>query len=274
MEIVELAQAYGPSIEMHANDNHASTWLPGTEPVSVKLGGVLELIYLPNAAPDLAPHLETLDIRYATTGRASGIGTQSAVFGYRERRPIRGEFCSPCALNANHPEVYRELELNAARAQAALTHYYEEKAHWQITLVNRQVLPDWKMGGTCFTGGIVNRNYVIPYHYDRANFNGAWSAQFTYHKEMHGGALVFPQLRLRLALGDRSLLLFNGKRWQHGVTPIAFTGAGYRYSVVYYPMAGMAQCLPPDEEIAYAQRKRTEREMRRAGVSDQQRMEI
>ena len=45
------------------------------------------------------------------------------------------------------------------------------------------------------------------------------------------------------------------------MTPMAKRMAdGYRISAVYYPVKNMARCLPPDEERAAAQARRTANE--------------
>ncbi len=58
--------------------------------------------------------------------------------------------------------------------------------------------------------------------------------------------------------------MFDGQSILHGVTPInKVSPKGYRFSIVYYTLKRMWQCLEVDEELVRVRQKKTERERTR-----------
>jgi hypothetical protein len=113
------------------------------------------------------------------------------------------------------------------------------------------------MEDTPFTQGIVNKDGLLPYHFDKTNFRHVWSGMVAFRHNMRGGHLAVPEYDVGFEIADRSLLLFDGQSLFHGVTPMEPTGLdAYRYSIVYYSREAMVKCLPPGEEVKRQRRKR------------------
>ena len=82
--------------------------------------------------------------------------------------------------------------------------------------------------------------------------------------DVEGGYLCLPEYRVAVECKNNSLFIFDGQSILHGVTPIRrLTTEGYRYSIVYYTLQQMANCLPPEEELNRIRKNKTERELKR-----------
>ena len=121
------------------------------------------------------------------------------------------------------------------------------------------------MPGGIFTSGICNYNNPLRLHHDKGNFPGSWSAMFAFTHNVKGGLLVLPGYRIAFRFHKPSFIIFDGQKNLHGVSPIRYVGTGgYRYSVVYYAMNGMQNCLSAREELERIRVVKTQREVKRA----------
>jgi hypothetical protein len=208
------------------------------------------IAYVPvPAEEDTAPLervLRRLDIR--RSDRMGGLLSRSRTFGYHPRNGVRFNFCGPASLAADDAEAHALITRAAAvvaRAYAAVN----PALYARHVALARGVRRAWRLMGTPFTSGIVNRDNPLAYHYDAGNFAGVWSAMLGFRRDVAGGALAVPAYDVGFAIGDRSLLLFDGQGLLHGVTPFCRTSPhGYRITVVYYSLDEMWRCLPPGEE--------------------------
>lgn len=196
--------------------------------------------------------------------RTRGLPSQSRVFGYQPRNSIRHDYCKVSRMAFDHPQEHQVLTRYATVAEK---HYRalrpDEHAHHESLAA--QVRPEYHLEQSVFTSGIVNKNNPLPYHLDKGNFPGAWSAMFVFKHKCAGGYLSVPEYDATFTLPDKSLFLFNGAIMVHGVTPIRLLAPeAYRFSVVYYSLHQMWRCAPPGEEVARIQKLRTERERKRA----------
>lgn len=194
--------------------------------------------------------------------RNTNYRSRSRTFGYAPKRIVtRRESCSLTALGRDQPEVEAVLDSYADQFSAMLTAIDPAiVAQDQATL--GEVLPDWRLGeAKLWTSGVVNDTAALPYHRDGFNFS-TWSAMPVLRRGVRGGYLHLPEFGVALACDDSTVALFPGKRWVHGVTPLARVRKddGYRISIVYYALRGMKDCRTAAEETRYAQVKRTERE--------------
>ena len=74
-----------------------------------------------------------------------------------------------------------------------------------------------------------------------------------------------PEFGIGIALRDKSILYFDGQGILHGVTPIKrISKQSKRYSIVYYSLKGMWNCLPLNDEMIRIRKLRSEREERRS----------
>ena len=202
-------------------------------------------------------------VRYEKSGRTGGLPTISRVFGYQPRVTIRRDFCAPASLNTEAPDTYRLIK---HAAQSAARKYEQfNPATYQRHLVRAREVEAYRIPGTPFTSGIINKNNQLRYHFDSGNIKDCWSAMFVFKKEITGGFLSCPEYDVGFELRNNSLLLFDGQSILHGVTEFKLlTPNAYRISIVYYSLAGMWRCLSPEGELARIRKVKTEREKRRA----------
>jgi|LakMenEpi03Aug12_release.lakeMendotaPanAssembly.Ray.scaffolds.fasta_scaffold309323_2 hypothetical protein len=205
-------------------------------------------------------------IRYIEAFRAAkeAMFTRARTFGYAPRLPLRNQPCRKTSLAADQPLEHSVLVDAARIAHDCYKTAFPEQAakHAEISA---KVLPEYRIADTPFTSGIVNQNNPLPYHFDRGNFKSVNSAMLGFKNEIEGGHLTVPEIDTAFAIGDQSLLLFDGQSLLHGVTPFRrLSDSAARYTVVFYSLEGMWRCEPPGEEVKAFNRARTANERRRA----------
>lgn len=237
------------------------------EPTSVYENGKLKIIYayLDAPLPSLVEALKT--IPYEKSFRSGGLPTISRIFGYAPRSTIRKDFCSATSLANQFPQQHEEI-CKGARVVSALYEKHNPElfqTHKETTDAN--VRPEWKLEESPFTSGIANRDNQLRYHFDSGNFANVWSAMLVFKHKITGGHLSVPEYDLCFELKDNSVLMFDGQGLLHGVTPFKkLAPDSYRFSVVYYSLRQMWNCLTPSEELLRIRKLKTEREYRRAGI--------
>jgi hypothetical protein len=94
-----------------------------------------------------------------------------------------------------------------------------------------------------------------------------------YKRFIEGGFLSCPEYNIGFELKNRSMLLFDGQGIIHGVTPITklHPTLSRRYSIVYYSLHKMWNCLPIEDEIKRANEKRTTMERARTEAGYEER---
>jgi hypothetical protein len=228
-----------------------------------ELGGQPVLIYgkLELKHEAIAWAIKTLV--YQTSTRTNGLKTNSRIFGYRPRNPLRADFCSTTSMALTHPKHHEVICEFGKLLNEIYTQYAPGAAAKHDELLSR-VAPGWTIPGTRFTSGIVNANNQLKYHHDGGNFDGVMSCMFVLKSRCEGGHLSIPQFNAKWELHDQSFLLFDGQAILHGVTPMKMLNKnGYRYSVVYYALKEMENCLPPEEEIKRVRIQKMEKEKNR-----------
>lgn len=198
-----------------------------------------------------------------TTGNA--FYSRSCCFGYKPRSALRQRGCGPNQFAAEHPEANDALVEIAQRTQ----HYYGKVLPNELAMHHEsaaRIKNEYRIGGTVFTSGIINRNSPLPYHLDAGNVRGVRSILIGMRKNVAGGYLVLPEYRLALRVGDGSLSVFDGQSLVHGVTPMKKTAEdGERYSIVLYTLEKMWRCETHTEELAWARSLTTRTNRRKAG---------
>lgn len=204
-------------------------------------------------------------LKFSNTGyRTSGVKGQRQIFGFMPRRALRRDACSVAAMAEKNPHVHQMLTKFGTFVSLRYLALNPEIAaiHQQTTL--EKIKPEWRMN-EIFSSGIVNKDNVIPYHLDAGNIKNVWSVMVVFKKDVTGGYLSVPEYNVGFALRDYTLFMFDGQSLVHGVTPIMkMSRQAYRYSVVYYTLQNLWNCLPITEELERIQAKRTERERKRA----------
>lgn len=204
--------------------------------------------------------------------RASGLKSVSRIFGYRPRDKIRNNFCSSTGMAQEEPKQHAVI----CGFASFLDKYYRSvcgdvyKTH--LNIAEDKILPEWRIESTPFTSGIVNWNSALKYHFDTGNFEGVYSNMVALKHNVSGGYLALPEYDVGLEIANRSVLLFDGQKILHGVTPIKYHGGSYkyrhqntayRYSLVYYTLKQMWNCEPFGAELDRIRQDRQEVEMKR-----------
>jgi len=128
-----------------------------------------------------------------------------------------------------------------------------------------KVLKDYQIENTPFTSGIINKDNQLKYHFDTGNFKDVYSCMLGFKEDILGGYLALPEYNCAFEIEDNSLFIFDGQNILHGVTPFEkLTEKSYRYTIVYYSLKRMWQCLPINDEVVRIRNKRLEIEERRA----------
>jgi hypothetical protein len=243
-----------------------------TEPTVVYCDGSLVAVYLPNGVwqksdlDELLFSLEELYFYVDPQRRTAGLSAATQTFGSVPRRAIRTDFCHIAALANSHPELHERLCELGKYASDIYARFVPDVWQQHLETVTATMEKKHLVSGV-YTGGVVNKNSALGGHTDAGNVAKTWNSQLTIKKDIEDSYLVMPEFRVALEVADGSMALFEAQSVWHGVTPVLKTRKNsVRYSVVWYSTQALKNCLPRDEEIQRIQRKKTEREWRRAGL--------
>lgn len=241
-----------------------------TESTLVYEGNTLMIGYV-ELDLDCTDIVDTLQrIKYDRNFRSNGLPTTSRIFGFSPRLPLRKDYCTATSLAKEAPRDHAVITDYAAK----VADYYRQMnpdlyAKHQADTTDH-VVGDYKVKDSPFTSGIINKNNPLKYHFDTGNFRDVWSCMLVFKRDITGGFLALPQYGLGFELKHNSLFMFDGQSLLHGVTPIKKNSPrSFRYSIVYYSLREMWNCLPITDELLRIQQKRIEREEKR--VSSNQR---
>lgn len=238
---------------------------PKGEPVRIideDAGEIIGLLTQLDPDTTRALRASVLGLRMSGVARKGmPVANNARTFGYAPRRPIvRQEACRPSTTATEHPSEHQTLvDLGGALSEQFRT-LLPDRADADDQVL-AQVLDEWKLEpDALWTSGVVNRTAQLPYHRDGANFH-TWSAMPTLRLGVDGGNLYVPEYDLLFPCRDGEVSWFCGRDLVHGVTPMEVRRkGGYRYSIVYYALAGMKDCRTFAEETTRAVSRRTERE--------------
>jgi len=193
--------------------------------------------------------------------RTQGLTTNSKIFGYMPREQIRKDYCSSSALAREQPKHHAVIANFGANLAQYYKQYAPEKFEFHNKLTKEKVLPAWRIKGSPFTSGIINKNTKLNYHFDSGNFNDVYSNQLSFKDNCKGGYLCMPKYDLALEVADGSLCFFDGQKILHGVTPFEIMRqGGFRYTIVYYTLKQMWRCEDVSKEVARIRDRKTKRE--------------
>lgn len=223
------------------------------------------------------------ELRTAVTGvemYATGVGrakltrayAPARTFGWAPRKPVaKMEACHATTLDRDFPTQAQVLSRLAGQLGNEFRRLMPDRARVDEAVV-RTVKDDWLLDpDALWTSGVINKSAELPYHVDGSNFH-TWSAMPTLRWATRGGTLHLPEYDFCFPCRDGEVTWFCGRDIVHGVTPMRTVGPqAYRYSIVYYALAGMVDCRTFIEEQAYGRRRRAEREQDMAArVRDEQ----
>lgn len=226
----------------------------------IKVNNNIEIVYIDNVEQDLNEIFEAIqNIKYAKSTRTNGLISTSRIFGYAPRNITRNQPCRITSLATEFPKQHFIVEKAAMIAKKYYEKYNAKKAEEHMNLTIEKILPQYRIGETMYTSGIINENNPLKYHYDSGNFVGTWSAMFAFRKKTEGGYLSIPELNVGIEIKNNSLLLFDGQSLLHGVTPIKMLSKdAKRYTIVYYSLKQMWNCKPLNEEIIEMRNRRNQ----------------
>ncbi len=202
--------------------------------------------------------------KYSVHTRTDGLKTSSSIFGYSPRNAIRNDFCTLTAMGETYPKQHYVITNFIKEIQGIYEQYFPNEYELHKKIVSEKVLDEWKIEGSPFTSGIVNKNNPLKYHLDSGNFKGLLSNMVVLKKGVKGGHLVIPEYDVILECADNTLVVFNGQNLVHGVSSIEHEDENaYRYTIVYYSLEQMWQCNTIGEEIKRIKVRKTEKEKNR-----------
>lgn len=193
------------------------------------------------------------ELRFEKNKRpGSGMAQRSIYTNSTGRVPWRDDCCNISKFSVDYPELQRELNKIAQRLSDAYKAWLPDEHHKHVTRVfnsKEKIRKDYRIGKTPFTSGIINKDSSLTYHVDDRNLKGTISAMLVLTEGMRGGNLVLPEYKMTIELNDGDIVMFNGGNIVHGVSPMqAYLEKAFRYSIVFYTLAGMHECLGLDDE--------------------------
>lgn len=217
---------------------------------------------------DLALALQK--IKYESSTRVSGLVTTSRIFGFAPRVPLRKDFCSATSLAESDPKAHALLCEYGRKIVNLYTEIAPETYEAHLSETEKKVRKEYQIDGTPFTSGIVNKNNPLKYHFDSGNFKDVYSCMLGVRANVAGGYLVLPEYDCALEIKNNSVTIFDGQKILHGVSPMKLlTEDAYRFTIVYYSLIKMWECLPLGEEIERIRNLKTARERKRAGKPEE-----
>lgn len=202
--------------------------------------------------------LLALDFQNST--RTGGLKTTSRVFGYQPRIALRRDYCTATSLAFNEPKV-NEAVCELGTSVDALYRKWFPAVHQQHGEALEKVLPEWRITGSVFTSGIINKNNPLKYHFDAGNFKNVCSCMIAIRRDVEGGCLSLPEFNIALEIADGSITMFDGQDILHGVTPfVRRSNDAHRFTMVYYALRDMWKCEPVSEELARIRNLKSKRE--------------
>jgi len=227
---------------------------------TIIINGEVSVIYqiLNEEQVKFARHI-TLNTKPVSTQRTWGIPTQSSVFGTMPRLPLRVDYCRYSAKSkeekANYKLAFELGKIICEIYKNSLPEEYENAVTQTLGSVHKDWLP---VEGLPFTTCNFNINHAIKYHRDTGNVKNTFSNVLILKKEVIGGYLVCPELGITFEQADRALIIFNGQKIVHGVSPVKFLNKGsYRSSVVFYILEQMKHCYPYQQELERVAKRKT-----------------
>jgi hypothetical protein len=195
-------------------------------------------------------------LSFQSSQRSTGLVSTTISINSHPRKPFHLHKCSASDLRFKQPKRHQIFIDHARLISKSYKNYFRTPFVNQIKrnfIGAHKVHPFYRIKGTPFSGGVINKNCALNYHFDRANTNDGISCMIILKENTLGGELILPELNIGFSCDDGYILLFDGQKYLHGVTEMLSSSNGYRYTIVYYNNNGMNLCLPPDEEEKHFQ---------------------
>lgn len=198
-------------------------------------------------------------IKYSVSTRSNGLKTTSRIFGYMPRVAFRNDFCSSTSLATEQPREHAAICNYGKQLAKLYSDFSEETYQKHLETTESKVLEEYRIPETPFTSGIINKNNPLKYHFDSGNFKNVYSCMVVFKHKVKGGYLSMPEYNIGFECAHNTAMMFDGQESLHGVTPIKRESEmSRRYSIVYYSLRQIWNCLPLDEEIARLRNRKYE----------------
>lgn len=202
-------------------------------------------------------------IRFEISRRQKGLIGNSRVFGYSPRIAIKRDFCSTSLMASEH-QLAHEMVCDLGKH---ISDYYKKYCPDMFDFhddKSKIIKDEWKIQGTPFSSGIINKNNALKYHLDTGNIRDVYSNMLCFRKNITGGHLVLPEFNLALEIANRSVVFFDGQDIIHGVSHFNMkTLNAYRFTIVYYTLHQMWRCQTITEELIRTRDLKKQKEERR-----------
>lgn len=213
--------------------------------------------HMSNDTSEIMKALE--NIKYSVSTRTNGLKTTSRIFGYMPRVAVRNDYCSATSLAVEQPKEHAVICDYGRKMAQLYSDFSEETYKKHLDTTETKVLEEYRIPGTPFTSGIINKNNPLKYHFDSGNFKAVYSAMVVFKHKVKGGYLSMPEYGVGFECAHNTAMMFDGQEILHGVTPIKRESeSSRRYSIVYYSLRQIWNCLPLDEEIARIRQRKYE----------------
>lgn len=237
-----------------------------TEDCTVSLNGEIKIVYLTNLkSPAMqATRRAVQTIKTIPETRTGGLSTNSRIFGYAPRNPLRNHACRATSMAREYPGEHNAICSAAPYVNEIYAKYFPARHDLHAKKL-KELSPEWHIANSVFTSGIVNSNNPLQYHFDAGNINHVCSAMLGFRHKTKGGHLSCPEFDIGFQIADNSLILFDGQSILHGVTPIIKTTKdSFRYTIVYYSLKQMWSCDTFENEVDRLRKIRTAIEIKRS----------
>lgn len=190
--------------------------------------------------------------KFGLVYRSGGMTSKTAPFGYLAPAPQLQRISPTASAWAyNDPTSHAAVAGLAGVARIIFDHIGPDTPVLRNEEARENIHPDWRMGDSCWTSGIVNDTAGLYYHYDRNNTPGTWSAMAVVRAGTRGGHFHIAEYDATLPCQDGALYFFPAMNMMHGVTPIKQSlKGGYRFTAVYYSVKRF-QGLPGAAEAVH-----------------------
>ena len=121
-------------------------------------------------------------IQYTKGKRTRGLFSQSRIFGFKPRMPIRADdFCGSTSLANENPQVHAKVANLAVEIERYYQKHNPEGYKKHHDLATGKVKEQWRLNkDSVFTSGIINKNNPLKYHFDAGNFNSVYSMMIVF----------------------------------------------------------------------------------------------
>jgi len=182
------------------------------------------------------------EIKFPKSHRASGLISNSEIFGFSPREHLKGYPCRSCKFNFKYPHQYFILDKISRRLKE--TYQIHIPDIYQKHSENiKKIGKNWVMQNQFFTSGIINLDTQYRYHTDNGNIKDTFASMLYFGHKIIGGDVKFPEYNaiLKFDLGD--LIVFDNTRVSHGVTQFKkISKSSKRMSVVLYCLEQLKSC--------------------------------